>query len=201
MSKMSVQQAHEMLGHITERATKEISKTLGWLLTDNQPLNCAAFAAEKAKQSHSRKSASWILKMRRMDTELTWIFGQSRRAKKYPITMKPNWRMIVVGTQLQLKFSHFYKSKDGMVETTCELLHWWKQNGQKIQKLHMDNAGKNKKLKSRLQSAAWKTTVVIEYTARDTPQQNSPVEVAFYALANRACATMHHMNLPMEMRY
>ena len=52
---------------------------------------------------------------------------------------------------------------------------------------------------SRLQSAAWKILVEIEYTARDTPQQNSPVEVVFYALTNEACTTMHHANLPMEM--
>ena len=39
--KMSVQQAHEKLGHINKRVMKEITKGLGWLLTDNQPLNCA----------------------------------------------------------------------------------------------------------------------------------------------------------------
>ena len=65
----------------------------------------------------------------------------------------------------------------------------------------MDNAGENKKLASRLQSAAWKYPVVIEYTTSDTLQQNSPVEVAFYALANKAHTTMHHANLPMEMQY
>ena len=43
--------------------------------------------------------------------------------------------------------------------------------------------------------------MVSEYTARDTPKQNSLVEVAFYALANKICATMHHANLHMEMRY
>ena len=31
-----------------------------------------------------------------------------------------------------------------------------------------------------------------EYTARDTPQQNSLVKV---------CATMHHVNLPTDMQY
>ena len=50
----------------------------------------------------------------------------------------------------------------------------------------MDNAGENKKLELRLKSVAWKNPVVIEPTTRDTPQQNSPVEVAFYALANKA---------------
>ena len=47
--KMSVQQAHEKLGHINKRAMKEIAKNLGWLLTDNQLLDCAACAAGKAK--------------------------------------------------------------------------------------------------------------------------------------------------------
>ena len=88
-----------------------------------------------------------------------------------------------------------------MVEPTCELLHQWTQNGQKIHKLCMENAGENIKLESRLKGVVWKNPVVIDYTTRDTPQQNSPVEVDFYALANKAYATMHHANQPMEMRY
>ena len=46
--KMSVQRAHEKLGHINERATKALAKNLGWLFTDNQPLNCATCMAGKA---------------------------------------------------------------------------------------------------------------------------------------------------------
>ena len=42
--------------------------------------------------------------------------------------------------------------------------------------------------------------MAIKYTPRDT-LQNLPVEVGFYALVNKACATMHHTNLPMEMWY
>ena len=42
---------------------------------------------------------------------------------------------------------------------------------------------------------------MVEYTARDTLQQNSLVEVAFYTLANKAPAPVHHANLPMEMQY
>ena len=78
-------------------------------------------------------------------------------------------------------------------------LHWWMQNGQKIHELSMDNAGENEKLESKLKSVAWKNPVVIEYTTRDIPQQNLLVEVVSYALANKAHATMHHVNLPMEM--
>ena len=52
---MSVQQAHKKLGQINERAMKEIAKNLGWKLTDNQLLNCAACAAGKAKQKSLKK--------------------------------------------------------------------------------------------------------------------------------------------------
>ena len=55
-----------------------------------------------------------------------------------------------------------------------------------IKKLRMDNAGENIALEKRLKSESWKKTVKIEYKARDTPQQNPLVEVAFYALANKA---------------
>ena len=72
---------------------------------------------------------------------------------------------------------------------------------EKIHKLCLDNAGETKKLELRLKSVAWKNPVVITYTARDTPQQNLLVEVGFYALVNKAHATMHHASLHMEMWY
>ena len=70
-----------------------------------------------------------------------------------------------------------------------------------IKKLRMDNAGENIALEKRLKSESWKNPVEIEYTARDTPQQNSLAEAVFYALANKARPAMHHANLPMEMCY
>ena len=52
-----------------------------------------------------------------------------------------------------------------------------------------------------LKASHGKNPVEIKYTARDTPQQNSQAEVAFYALANKARVAMHHANLPMEMQF
>ena len=103
-----------------------------------------------------------------------------------PEPPNPNWRILVLGTNVQLKFSHFFKSKNKMIEPTCELMHRWGQAGILIKKLRMDNAGENIALEKRLKSESWKNPVEIEYTARDTPQQNSMTEVAFYALANKA---------------
>ena len=40
-----------------------------------------------------------------------------------------------------------------------------------------------------------------EFTACDTPQQNSLAEVGFVTLVNRGGVMMHHANLPMMDRY
>ena len=78
-----------------------------------------------------------------------------------------------------------------------QIIVLWGQAGILIKKLRMDNAGVNIALEKRLKSESWKNPVEIEYTARDTPQRKSLAEVAFYALANKARAAMHHANLPM----
>ena len=52
---LSIQQAHERLGHINERTTKEIANSLGWKLTGNQTLNCAACVAGKSNKSHFKR--------------------------------------------------------------------------------------------------------------------------------------------------
>ena len=155
----------------------------------------------KAKQKSSNK-----VKIPDTDDEKNWYrayldVSTVKKANNMPEPPNPNWRIIVLGTNVQLKFSHFFKSKNKMIEPTCELMHQWGQVGILIKKLRMDNVGENIALEKRLKSESWKIPVEIEYTARDTPQQNSLAEVAFYALANKAQAAMHHANLPMEMRF
>ena len=111
-AKMSVQQAHEKLGHINERAMKEIAKNFGWLLTEYQLLNCATCATGKAKQKSLKKVRLLDPDDEKDGYHAYLDISTIKKNEKYPVTPNPNWRMIVVGTQLQLKFSHFYKSKD-----------------------------------------------------------------------------------------
>ena len=124
-----------------------------------------------------------------------------KKANNMPEPPNLDWQIILLGTNVQLKFSDFFKSKNKMIEPTCKMMHQWGQAGILIKKLRMDNTGENIALEKRLRSESWKNPVEIKYTARDTPQQNSLVEVAFYALSNKARAAMHHANLPMEMRF
>ena len=164
-------------------------------------LNCASCAAGKAKQK-SLKKVNFVEPDNEKDGYRAYLdLSTVKKNENSPMPTNLNWQLLVVGMKLQIKISHFCKSKNAMVEPTCKLMHHWWQAGKIISKLRMNNAGKNKKLASRLESADWKDPVVIEYTTRDTPQQNSPVEVAFYALAYKAHITMHHANLPMEIWY
>jgi hypothetical protein len=49
--------------------------------------------------------------------------------------------------------------------------------------MRQDNAGENKKLEKRLQSADWKLPIKMECTTANAPQQNALVEVKFTYLA------------------
>ena len=154
---------------INERAMKEIAKDLGWSHTDNQPLNCAACVAGKAKQKSLKKVSVPDLEDEKDGYRACLNILMINKNKRYPITTNPYWRMIVVGTKLQLKFPHFYKSKDAMVEQ------------------HVNCCISGCRMGKRSTSYAWIMQVKIKIgievenccMARDTPQQNSPVEIAF----------------------
>ena len=81
-----------------------------------------------------------------------------------------------------------------MVEPTCEQLHKWQQSNIGITHLRLDNAGENKLLQTQCASKDWKMNCEFEFTARDTPLQNSLTEVGFVTLANRRWAMMHRAN-------
>ena len=77
----------------------------------------------------------------------------------------------------------------------------WKQSGNPVKWLRMDNAGENKKLEERMNGASWKLDIDAEYTAASTPQQNHLAELSFHILANRGRALMHRANVPIMLRY
>ena len=52
----------------------------------------------------------------------------------------------MVDLRTQMKFLDFYKTKDEMVEPTCEKIHKWKENGYNVTTIRCDNAGENVKL-------------------------------------------------------
>eukprot|EP00957_Ditylum_brightwellii_P176303 13424614-Ditylum_brightwellii.AAC.1 len=67
--------------------------------------------------------------------------------------------------------------------------------------IRCNNTGENKLLEKRSNSADWKLNINFEYTARDTPQQNSLAEVSFVTIGNHGKAMMIAAIIPYDMRY
>ena len=107
----------------------------------------------------------------------------------------------MVDERTQLKFSHFHRTKQNMVEPTLKLLNLLGENNHKVDVLRMDNAGENKHLAKRAQSAQWKLPIKFEFTARDTPEQNHLAEIAFVTIMNRVRAMMIAANIPEQERH
>jgi hypothetical protein len=88
-----------------------------------------------------------------------------------------------------------------MIKPTCAQLQKWGHAGLDVTHVRLDNAGKNRKLQTRAESADWKLGLQFEYTARDTPQQNHLVELGFAIVGNKGRACMAASNVPMTIRY
>ena len=112
-----------------------------------------------------------------------------------PAYSKPHMCMRVVAP-MQLKFASFHQSKNGMIEPVCQQLHKWKQKNIGVDTIRCDNAGENKGLRARTESAAWKLGIDYEFTARDTPQQNHLAEIAISNINNRGRALLYRAHVP-----
>jgi ribosomal protein S20 len=93
------------------------------------------------------------------------------------------------------------KTRDEMVEQTCEEFYKWKQMGKEVQFLRVDNVSENQNLEQRLQRKDWKLCPTIDYTARATPQHNHKAEVAIATIVKKGRAMMIKSNLPEEKQY
>ncbi len=92
------------------------------------------------------------------------------------------------------------QQKNDFVESMCQRIQAQTSRGYPVLIMREDDAGENKKLEKRLQSADWKLPVKMKYTAANTPQQNALVEVKFTYLAAKARAAMHTAAVPRDMR-
>ena len=70
-----------------------------------------------------------------------------------------------------------------------------KQQGRTIKYLRIDNAGVHaNKVESGLD-------IIVEYTTRDTPQQNLPSEQILKTIYGKAKASLSKASVPMSIRY
>ena len=119
LKKMDYGTAHDRLGHMGEAATRKTAKSLGWVITEGPARVCESCALAKSK----RKAVPQVTMMdkladsgKRVYLDMSLIRGASPDQK----IGRPNWRLIVDETT-RFKISHFFMSKDGMVEPTINL--------------------------------------------------------------------------------
>ena len=181
--KISINTAHEIFGHADEETTRKIAKELGYELTRGTMKPCVSCAIAKAKQKNVPKLSKHE-PSKQVNGRVYLDISTVKKPKDVKVTLtKPNWRLIV-DEKTRMKINDFYETKNGMVEPTCEKFNRWEQNDMGVRTVRLDNAGENKKLEKRAGSVDWKLNLTFEFTARDTPQQNSLVEVGFATLAN-----------------
>ena len=197
----SYKQAHQVFGHVGKAMTLKMAKHQGWIITGITDDICESCQVAKAKQKslpkHSEEENE--VNIKRVHLDISTIKGRKLPDGKYgPSPTKPVW-LLIVDARTQRKISAFFNTKDEIVQYTCELFSRWKRNENKVTHIRMDNAGENQKLANEVNNNKWKLDVLIEYTARDTPQQNSLVEVGFNTLACRAKALMYEANVPDEL--
>jgi hypothetical protein len=185
--RMSVKKAHDMLGHINEKAVRKTAITLGWELTRGTLGVCEPCTEAKAKQKNLPRHPD-TPPSTKDENRIYLDIATIKKTKKGPKVYKGNWR-IMADERTQLKCSDFFDTKNGMVEETCEQLYRWKESGREesgrgANIIRLNNAGENKLLQQRSQSADWKLNINFEFTARDTTQRNQLAELGFAHLAN-----------------
>ena len=212
--KISLQKAHDLFGHMATDTMRKAAAALGYEITRGGMKPCAACAIAKAKQKKIARNDEEVLKVMKKENTVTDRKGKvpnelvkidatkitpPQRFKEITVA-KPNWVMIV-DTFTGMKVTRFYQTKAGMVEPTCIIFQQWKDSNKPVQRVRCDNAGENITLEARAKSADWKLNIEFEFTARDTPQQNSEVEVGLLTIAGRGRAMMIGANVPHKSRY
>jgi hypothetical protein len=184
------------LGHMSEIATRQAAKALGWTLTPGSMTPCEMCAIGKGRQKNlpqdSGGPVASLLESRVYLDCCTFKDKTTRKASHV-------WRLMVFYPS-QLKISDIYKRKCDMVEPTLEKLSRLIQQKVGPKYLGMDNAGKNVDLAARLKHKDWKLPIKVEWTARDIPQQNSPVEAGVSTLGGRARSMLQDANVPEALR-
>ena len=190
--KLPLQKVHSMLGHANEDATRLMANHLGIQLTRGNMKPCLPCTIGKAQQravSRSKEKHPNAVKdnERRVFLDLMSLVNKANKRRFH--------LRLMIDQASGLKSLIKCDTKNEMVEPTCEELQKWKDNGRTVKYIRLDNAGENKLLKQRTQHKDWKLNITYEFTAAQTPQQNSVVEVGFATLTKKVRAIMSQANV------
>jgi hypothetical protein len=201
---------HAKLGHMGEDATRKSAKYLGMTITNGSASPCIACSEIKVKKKSFATTACKIVGPYVKSTDdsqdsigTRFYLDQAtvRESKEGFKMKKPHMKMLVEGAT-QLKVPSFLSRKIDQVDETCQQLHALKIKGYPVKKIRCDNASENIKLEEALHGHLWKLTDIdMEYTARDSPQQNSIAELGIFHTVLKAKTMMRAANVPKKFRY
>ena len=119
---MKVEKAHALLGHSNNVDTRKSAKALGWHLCQGDCEVCVACSEAKAKQKNLHtKTPAETEKLKEPNERVHLDLATIKAPTKVNVKISlPVWRIIVDG-RTGFKTTHFFETKDGMVEPTCEL--------------------------------------------------------------------------------
>ena len=200
--KVDINKAHELLGHMGEENTRKVCKHLGIDLKKTGFKTCENCALGQGKKKNIPKKSDHIPSEEpngRILLDISTIKKPNGNPKVKTV-VRGNWRLIV-DEATGYKTTDFYAKKSDMVESTCDKFNRWKQQSKPVKVVRCDNAGENYKLEERCNDKEYNLNVKFEFTARNTPQQNSKAEKGFDVLYGRGRAMMQSANIPIEMRY
>jgi hypothetical protein len=169
------QDAHRMLGHPGQETTRSTAIKLGWTITKGKD-ECESCPIAKARQKNLNQVADNKVTQpgQLMASDISSIRTDSSTGRKY-------W-LLVVDIYTGMKWSFFLRTKDEQADI---LVSFVKQVSakHKIDRWRFDNAGENKTTQKAFEEN--NLGIKVEYTARETPQQNGTVERAFATLYGR----------------
>jgi hypothetical protein len=193
--KMSIQRAHDCLGHLSKDTTRKMAGILGIGLSRGALPICESCTVSKSKQMNVSKESVGV--------KASVFNGQAFHdlAKiKVPdelegiILQWSNWH-ILVDEAMGFKRSTFHKTKGKIVQDMWEHMYSEAARGHPILILRQDNAKENLALIKMAKSQAWKLTFKEGLMARKMPQQNSKAETAFTVIAAQSRSMMNAVQL------
>ena len=202
-NKMDMNKAHEIFGHMGQDQTRKICTHLG---LDMKKVSfahtCESCIMGKARQKNIPKISQHDRSNEpngRIYLDIS-IIKKPKSNDQVKKVNKGNW-CLIVDEYTGFKTTIFTQTKSGMVKPVCEQLSRWKQQGKKVKIIRCDNAGENMKLEKECNSNEQSLNIKFEFTARNTPQQNAPVEKGFDTLYGRGRSIMIAANIPETLRY
>ncbi|GFH50456.1 hypothetical protein CTEN210_06932 [Chaetoceros tenuissimus] len=189
--RVSVVKAHNIFGHLGENDCRAAAKASGYELKRGSFGQCVSCAVAKAKQKslvgESEGDRSEVSNERIYLDLVTLKPPTGVKVTK----LNPIWR-IIVDEATRMSFNSFHPKKNAYLEPTCVYLDNWKQNGQPVKYVRMDNAPENKKFIEMANGKEWKLNLTAEMTGANTPQHNGVAERKIATLLGRARATTHN---------